>query len=136
MVQRSRKRATKRRHVTKRRVKTGDKKFRQALQQLKRLKPTHRCQALKMANNAFIRKMCAHIKKLRFRKVTSKKAKALRRHGKALRLLSNNSTPISTKRRILTQRGGIFPLLAPILMAAAGPALGGLAGAVAHKIIN
>lgn len=126
--------ARRKRHVSKKRQ--HDIKFHHALKKLKQLKPSHRSQAMRMANDSFIRKMCSEIRKLRYKKLPSAKSRVLKRHRSTLRKLINNKTTLATKRKILSQqRGGIFPLL-PILMAAAGPALGGLAGAVANKIIN
>jgi len=114
----------------------ANKKFCLTLRRLLKLKPSHRCEAMKLANNAFIRKMCTEIRKVRYMTLNIKKANAIARHGKVLRTLSNPKTSIPTKRKLLSQRGGFLPLLAPIIMAAAGPALGGLAGALANKAIN
>ena len=58
-------------------VKRATANFRTALMRLKRLKSHHQCQAMRMANNAFIRQMCTHVKKLRYKKLKVKQAKAL-----------------------------------------------------------
>ena len=135
MAKRTSRKNTKRQRVSKRRT-TSSSKFRRAVMRLRSLKRNQQSQAIGMANDSFIRQMCSQIKKLRYKKLKGRNTKALKRHSKTLRKLVNSKTSISSKRKILSQRGGIFPLLTPILMAAAGPALGGLAGAVANKAIN
>ena len=132
MVKKTSKRtsAAKRKAVGKR---TGA--FRRALQRLKRLKHNHQCQAIGMANDAFIRQMCTHVKKLRYsRKVNAKSAQRLKRHRGKLRQLVSARTSIAKKRKILGQRGGFLPALIPLLISTVGPLVGGIAKAVTKKI--
>lgn len=92
-----------------------------------------------MANNGFIRQMCTHIKKLRHKKLRGKQIKALKRHAPKLRTLVNSKVPLSKKRRLLSQRGGLLPMLAPILMSTIGPAIRGIASGakmIANQIMN
>ena len=123
----ARRRSTKR--TSKRRPSSqGNKKFQSALTRLRKLKPSHQSQAMSMANDGFVRKMCTHVKKLRYRKLSGNKSKALKRHAKSLRSLTNKRTSVAVKRRILSQRGGFLPLLLPMLGRIVGPLLAGLAG--------
>ena len=127
---------TKRRVSRKRGRKRGRKinkssaKFRTALMRLRKLKPHHQCEAMKMANNGFIRQMCTHIKKLRHRKLSKKQVKGLKRHAAKLKTLANSKVSIAKKRRILSQRGGFLPVIAPLLMSAIGPVVRGIASAI------
>ena len=121
---RSSKRRPSKRHSSKRRH--GDKKFFQSLHKLKSMSSKHRCQALKMANNSFIRKFCTHIKKLRRMKMKPKQRKFLIRHKSNLKQLVSNKVPLTSKRKILTQKGGLFPLV-PLLLSALAPVVGGIA---------
>lgn len=109
--------------------------FRRALHRLKRLKQNHQCQAIGMANDAFIRQMCTHVKKLRYnKKVNSKSAQRLKRHRGKLRQLVSPRTTLAKKRKILGQRGGFLPALLPLLISTVGPLVGGIAKAVTKKI--
>lgn len=120
-----------RRRIRKRNCKRGtknkDKKFCLALQRLKKLNPAHRKQAISMSNDSFIRKMCSNIRKLRYKKLSGSKLKVIKRHRNTLRKLADNNLSISSKRKMLSQSGGIFPIL-PILAAATSiaPAVAGL----------
>ena len=122
--------AAKRKSVGKR---TGA--FRRALHRLKRLKQNHQCQAISMVNDAFIRQMCTHVKKLRYnKKVNSKSAQRLKRHRGKLRQLVSPRTTLAKKRKILGQRGAFLPALLPLLISTVGPLVGGIAKAVTKKI--
>ena len=106
---------------------------------LKKLKPHHQCQAMRMANNSFIRQMCTHVKKLRYKKLKVKQAQALKRHASKLRSLSNPRVSIASKRKIMSQRGGFLSLLAPVLMSTIGPAIRGIASGakmIANQIMG
>ena len=125
------------RRIAKRRIvsKRGNTSFRRALHRLRKLKPTHQSKAIGMANNAFIRQMCSHVKKLRYnKKVASKSAKRLKRHRTKLRQLVSARTSIDKKRKLLSQRGGFLPALLPLLLSAVGPIVGGITKAVTKKI--
>ena len=106
-------------------------KFRSALLQLKRLKPHHQCEAMKMANNGFIRQMCTHVKKLRRAKLSGKQVKSLKRHSHKLRALANAKVSLARKRKLLSQRGGFLPLILPLLGSIVGPAIKGIARVIA-----
>lgn len=89
--------------------------FRQAIQRLQRLSPRHRAQAIGMSNDKFIRQLSSHVKKLKYAQLPEKMKKKLKRHSRSLRTLSNPRVSCSRRRKILSQRGGIFPLLPLIL---------------------
>ena len=110
------KRTVKRRHG-----KGSSKTFVTTLRRLSSLQPSQRVQAMKSANDKFIRQFCNSVKKLRHQPVSSKTLKQLRRQSLKLRKLVSAKTSINTKRRMLSQRGGFLPmLLAPIISALAG----------------
>ena len=88
-----------------------------------------------MANNGFIRQMCTHVKKLRYKKLTGKQVKSLKRHAPKLRTLANSKVSLTKKRKLLSQRGGFLSVLAPILMSTIGPAIQGIASG-ARMIAN
>lgn len=101
------------RKATSRRRRHGGKKssssnFSHALRRLKKLKASDQHQAMKMANAAFIRQFCNHLKKLKHTKVSSKSRKVLRKHKSQLRKLINGRTSLSKRRHMLSQNGGGF----------------------------
>ena len=114
----------KKKYDKKRGKKTCRSNFSSALCQLKRLKGNQQRQAMSMANDSFIRQFCSRVKKLKHAKLSPKLERKLRRHRKKLRMLASTKTSISKKRKSLSQRGGLFPLLLAAL-----PALGSIAGA-------
>ena len=124
---RGRKRGSKR--TRKRSRKQGqNSKFNQALRRLKGLKGKDQIKAIALSNDTFVRQLCRHVKKLRRAKLSPSLAKRLRRHSKKLRKLVNAKTSMKSKRKILTQKGGIAPLLL-----AAIPALGSIVGAIIRR---
>ena len=77
------------------------------------------------ASNEFIRDISKHISKLRNKPhlvKNSKHRKTLKKHQKKLRRLINSKVGVKSKRTILFMKGGIFPLLIPIISAAIGAA--------------
>lgn len=66
--------------------------------------------------------------------VNDKELGKLRRYKNALRLLSQKQT-LENSRKVLKQHGGIFPLLLPLIIGAAGAAASGaIKGAVERKV--
>lgn len=105
-------------------------KFINLVRRLRQLKGPQRQQAMKMANNKFIRDLCARIKQLRKAKGLQPSLKRkLKRHSKALRKLANTKTAMKTKRKMLSQRGGFLPLLLAAL-----PAVGSILGGVISRV--
>ena len=109
----------------KRGMKSRVNNFSRAICQLKQMKANDQREAMSMANNAFIRQFCSNVKKLKHAKLTPKLEGKLRRHKAKLRMLANNKTGIKRKRKVLSQRGGILPLLMAAL-----PALAGITSAI------
>ena len=103
----------------------SSKKFTQAFQRLRKLNKNDQLIAMGVSNNAFIRQFCNQVKKLRSAPVSAKLRKRLQQQGKALRKLIDAKTAIHSKRMMLSQRGGIFPLLMAAL-----PALGSVVGSI------
>lgn len=103
------------------------------LQKLKSLPKAHKCEAMKLANDQFIRKFCTHVKKLRHVPLRSSQRKILASNRAALKKLVNNKVSLKSKRRILSQRGGFLPALIPLIASVAGPALQGIMGALTGR---
>lgn len=106
-------------------------RFNKALSILKSMKKSDRCKAIASSNNKFIRDFCTAVKKLRSKKVSPKLRKRLAPYKGQLRKLANPKVSIGSKRKVLTQRGGvILPLLAPLLAPLIGPVVRSVAKAV------
>ena len=121
MARKTKHTSRRRKRVKGRRGKANSKSFATTLRNLSSLPPSQRVQAMKSANDKFIRQFCNSVKKLRHHPVSPHTSKQLRRQSKKLRKLVSAKTSISTKRRMLSQRGGFLPmLLAPIISALAG----------------
>ena len=105
----SRKRASKKR---------GKNAFTNALRKLTSLQPPQRAQAMKVANNTFVRQFCQKVKSLRRARLPPSLQKRLTRNSKHLRKLVSSKTSIASKRNMLSQqRGGfLLSLLAPIIL--------------------
>lgn len=99
-------RQNKKRQSSSRRRKKGSSNFTQALLRLKKMNASDQHRAMKMANNAFIRQFCKHLKQLKHAKLSVKNRKALRKHKKKLRQLINARTSMSKRRQVLSQKGG------------------------------
>ena len=122
---------TKRQHPS-RRGSTKN-KFVQTLQKLKSLPNAHKYQAMRMANNNFVRKFCVHVKKLRHKKLQPSQRKVLEANRSKLRKLANSKVSLKSKRKMLTQRGGFLPALIPLIASVAAPALQGIVGALTRR---
>ena len=94
-------------------------KFADAVKRLKRMSQSRQKSSILRASDEFIRDMCSFIQQLKHRPdlVKSSHRKTLKRHRKKLRKLIHAKTPILEKRVMLTQRGGFFPFLIPIIVA-------------------
>ena len=109
-------RVGKRRVVKKRVGKRNNTTFVNALKKLVNLHPSQRVQAMKVANDSFIRQFCQKVNLLRSKRLTPTAQKRVRAHSKSLRSLVAKNVSIGTKRKNLTQRGGfLFTLVAPLL---------------------
>lgn len=93
--------------------------FVNALKKLSSLRPPQRVEAMKMANNNFVRKFCQNVNSLRRARLSPSLRKRLQRKSKKLRKLVSPKTSVGSKRKMLTQRGGFLSLLLPIVLKAA-----------------
>ena len=112
------------------------KQFKNAMTRLRRMTPLKQRTAVVGASNQFIRDVSGFLSKIRKKGHLLKPShrNILKRHKKKLRKLVNAKTPIHMKRLILSQKGGIAPLLIPIIVAAIG-AGGGVAASATHAAI-
>lgn len=78
-----------------------------------------------MSNDAFIRQLCTHIKKMRHASLPSPLKKRMQKQRKNLQKFIRARTSATVKRKMLSQRGGFLPLLIAAL-----PALGAMVGNV------
>ena len=83
----------------------------------------HKCQAMRMANDNFIRKFCTHVKKLRHARVHPSQVKVLSANRAALRKLANGKVSLASKRKMLSQRGGFVSALIPLIASIAAPSI-------------
>ena len=87
------------------------------------MKVNDRSSAIRHANNKFIKDFCSIVKTLRFKKLTQKQLRVVKKHKKSLRRLINSRISIPEKRHTLSQRGG---LLGAVLGSLVIPAIAGL----------
>ena len=101
----------------------ADKTFHKTLCRLKSMKDSDRCKALANADANFIRKLSTTVRKLRNRKVTEKQQQRLKPYTSQLRQLANPKFSITSKRRLLSQRGGggLAKILLPLAASIVGP---------------
>lgn len=111
-------------------------KFAHALKRLKRMKKRKQKMTVLGASNEFIRDVSSFLEKLKSRPdlVSKSQRKTLQKHRAKLRRLVHAKTPVDSKRRILSQTGGIFPFLIPIICASI-TAAGGIGAAATSAAI-
>lgn len=90
--------------------------FSNAMRKLSSLRPPQRVQAMKLANDKFVRQFCQKVKGLQRARLSPSVQKQLRRKSKHLRKLVSPKTSVRTKRGMLTQRGGFLSALIPIII--------------------
>ena len=135
MVRRSNKKKAKRQRRKK--YVHANSKFKSAIRKLVKLnKPTQR-QLAKHSSNKFIKDFGMAIAKIRNKAdlFTKKQIGQLRRYKRKLRILANKRSSVQKKRQILNQKGGIAPILIPLIAAAIGSA-GSVAGAAVHAAVS
>ena len=103
--------------------------MRRAIFRLRRLNRSQQIKALSASNNAFLRSLCANVKKLKKAELPAKVSRRLRRNAKTIRKLISGKTSMKSRRKMLSQRGGIAPLLLAAL-----PALGSILGGVISRV--
>ena len=128
------------------------KKFAKAIHSLRRMNARKQRESVSRASPEFIKDLTSTLRKIRKRGdlVPKKHHKTLSRHKHVLRKLVHPKTSIAQKRKLLTQtkskgkgqrggggqRGGVFPLLIPIIVAAIGGASSVAASAVGAAIMK
>ena len=96
-------------------TKRKNNKFSKAISSLRRMKSNDRYEAIRYANDAFIRDLCSKIGQLKHRKLTSQQLKVVKKYKGKLKELCNRSNSINKKRQTLSQKGGILPFLLPLI---------------------
>ena len=94
-----------------------------AFRKLRRMKPHHQREAIKMCNANFIRQLCTQVRKMRNKPLPPHIARRMKTQKKNLQKFIRVKTSTDTRRKMLSQRGGFLPLLLAAL-----PAVGGLVG--------
>ena len=113
-------------------------KFYAAIKKLHRLKANQQRSAISGASKEFIDDISKTLSRLKTvpQIVSAKHKKVLRRHRLKLRRLVHAKTPVSTKRRMLMQKGGFISILIPIISAVIAAAGGIGAAATSAAIIK
>lgn len=87
------------------------------MKKLGRMNGPSRQQALRNANNAFIRQLSSAVKLVRRRQVPNRVKVKLARHRKVLRAIANPRASLQSKRRVIVrQKGGFFHTLMPAIL--------------------
>ena len=66
--------------------------------------------------------------------ITAKTIKLLSKNQEFVKAITENKVPVSTKKRIFKQKGGILPMLLPFAAKAAAPLAGSLLSGILGKI--
>ena len=90
-------------------------KFSQAISSLRKMKSNDRYDAIRYANDDFIRDICSQISKLKHKKLTRQQEDIVRKYKSKLKVLTNRRNSIKKKRKALSQKGGILPFLFPLI---------------------
>ena len=96
-------------------AKRKNSKFSKAISSLRKMRPNERHDAIRHANDRFIRDLCSKLGKLKRKKLTEEERKFVKKHKSKLKVLCNRRNSIAKKRRMLSQKGGLLPLLAPMI---------------------
>ena len=67
-------------------------------------------------------------------KLPAKTIKLLSKNQEFVKAITENKVPVSTKKRIFKQKGGILPMLLPFAAKAAAPLAGSLLSGILGKI--
>lgn len=104
-------------------------KFSKAIMALRKMKSSDRYNAIRFANDNFIRDLCSKINKLRRMKLSPQQQAIVKKYRSKLKVLCNRRTSIKKKRQTLSQKGGILPLVLPLLKPLIVPAIAKALGA-------
>lgn len=104
-------------------------KFSKAIMALRKMKSSDRYNAIRFANDNFIRDLCSKINKLRRMKLSPQQQAIVKKYRSKLKVLCNRRTSIKKKRQTLSQKGGILPLVLPLIKPLIVPAIAKALGA-------
>ena len=106
-------------------------KFSKAIMALRKMKSSDRYNAIRFANDNFIRDLCSKINKLRRMKLSPQQQAIVKKYRSKLKVLCNRRTTcsINKKRQTLSQKGGILPLVLPLIKPLIVPAIAKALGA-------
>ena len=104
-------------------------KFSKAIMALRKMKSSDRYNAIRFANDNFIRDLCSNINKLRRMKLSPQQQAIVKKYRSKLKVLCNRRTSIKKKRQTLSQKGGILPLVLPLIKPLIVPAIAKALGA-------
>lgn len=90
-------------------------KFSKAIMALRKMKSSDRYNAIRFANDNFIRDLCSKINKLRRMKLTPQQQAIVKKYRSKLKVLCNRQSSIKKKRQTLSQKGGFLPFLFPLI---------------------
>ena len=100
-------------------------KFSKAISSLLKMRNHERYNAIRYANDNFIRDLCSKINKLKYKKLTRQQEEIVRKYRSKLKVLCDRRKSIQKKRQTLSQKGGkggilpfILPLVAPLVVKA------------------
>ena len=127
----------KRRRAPKSTMKRCSTKLISTLKRLSKLPSSQLQRQIQFANHKFVNDLCAATRKLRYAKIklTPTLRKKLTRHRQHLRSLANRRTSVQTKKKLLTQRGGVLPFLIPLIVAGISAA-GSVGAAAVHGAVS
>ena len=104
-------------------------KFSKAIMALRKMKSSDRYNAIRFANDNFIRDLCSKINKLRRMKLSPQQQAIVKKYRSKLKVLCNRRTSIKKKRQTLSQKGGLLPLVLPLIKPLIVPAIAKALGA-------
>ena len=104
-------------------------KFSKAIMALRKMKSSDRYNAIRFANDKFIRDLCSKINKVRRMKLSPQQQAIVKKYRSKLKVLCNRRTSIKKKRQTLSQKGGILPLVLPLIKPLIVPAIAKALGA-------
>ena len=104
--------ASRRRRQSKKRK---NNKFSKAISSLRKMKSNDRYDAIRYANDNFIRDICSQIKKLKHKKLTPQQQQIVKKYRSKLKVLCSRRSSIKKKRQTLSQKGGFLPFLLPMI---------------------
>ena len=90
-------------------------RFSKAISTLRGMRGHQRYNAIRYANDNFIRDLCSNINKLRYKKLTRKEEEIVRKYNAKLKVLCDRRKSIQKKRQMLSQKGGILPFILPLV---------------------